>query len=389
MAMKVDIVKNLPGFALEVAFDTEVRTLGLLGASGCGKSLTLKCLAGLVRPDRGKIELDGEILFDSSAKKHVPARDRRAGLVFQNYALFPHLTVLQNISIGVKDSRSRRSIDGIAALIEDMQLKGLEKRYPNQLSGGQQQRVALARALALEPRFLLLDEPFSALDPFLREHTLKWIAESLRSYKGHIVFVSHNIEEAYRLCDRLIVMKQGKVDCAGNNEAIVNKPPTLEAAAICGCNNISRALRLDSNRIRALDWGIELRVNSTKHNNNGSKSHLAHSFDTKGMPTVEPGKVPEEKPESDAVMQYVGIRENALLAASESSTAANCFPAWIADFNRSLHHVSLYLKIAGIPSGSADYHLEWKTGHDEAQRILQKPEPFEIQLHPESLFMLY
>lgn len=363
MALSVDITKKLPGFTLEVAFSTDNQVLGLLGASGCGKSLTLKCLAGLIKPDRGSIEMDGEFFFNATDRLHVAARDRRAGLVFQNYALFPHMTVQQNITIGLKDSRSAGVHRQVAELIEKMQLQGLEKRYPAQLSGGQQQRVALARALALQPRYLLLDEPFSALDPFLREHTLKWISESLQNYKGHIIFVSHNVEEAYRLCSQLLILKNGRVDCMADRDALVSKPPTMEAAAICGCRNISSIRWLDANRVEALEWGVEL-----------------------GLEPVPPDALGGG--EAAPVPRYIGIREQTLRLGDIHEGGANIFPAWISDAIPTLHCVNIYLKLGAEPSGVADYHLEWRTSHEEWSQIQNLALPFNVQLHPENLFVL-
>lgn len=352
MAIDIDVEKKMGGFRLKVAFSSEKKVVGLLGASGCGKSMTLKCLAGLVKPDQGRIEVNGEILYDSASRWHVPARQRRAGMVFQNYALFPHLTVHQNLAIAIKDSSTQQAKRQIADLIEHMHLAGLEQRYPAQLSGGQQQRVALARALVIQPRFLLLDEPFSALDPFLREQTLKWISESLRDYDGHIVFVTHNIEEAYRLCDHLVVLKQGNVDCSGSREEVVNRPPTLEAAAICGCRNISRFKRLESRWLRACDWGIDLQAPPVL-NGNGD---------------------------------FVGIRDNAVKRVGRQGE--NCYKAWISDTSASLQNVKLYIKLGGVPDGPGDYHLEWCISREEWDEIEKMPPPLIVQLHPDQLFVL-
>lgn len=168
MALLVDIEKVLQGFTLKVKLDIGNETLGLLGQSGCGKSMTLKCIAGIETPTKGKIILNGRTLFDSEKGINIPIKKRKVGYLFQNYALFPNMTVLQNIQFGLKDLSQKEREKIAQDKINMFQLNGLENRYPSQLSGGQQQRVAIARALAVEPEILLLDEPFSALDNFLK-----------------------------------------------------------------------------------------------------------------------------------------------------------------------------------------------------------------------------
>ena len=168
MSLKVHIHSKLKGFELKVDFETNGKPMGILGASGCGKSMTLKCIAGIMTPDEGYIELRGKVLFDSKNKINLKPQDRKVGYLFQNYALFPNMTVAQNIAVGIRGSKSEKT-EVVTKMLHNFHLQGLEKRYPSQLSGGQQQRVALARILAYEPDALLLDEPFSALDAYLKE----------------------------------------------------------------------------------------------------------------------------------------------------------------------------------------------------------------------------
>ena len=164
MSLYVDIEKHLPGFHLRTSFEAGNEILSILGASGCGKSLTLKCIAGIETPDRGRIVLDGRVLFDSQKRINLPVRDRKIGYLFQTYALFPHMTVRENIACGLT-SRDRSFV---GSWVEKFYLSGLEDHYPSQLSGGQQQRTALARMLASRPSLIMLDEPFSALDDYLK-----------------------------------------------------------------------------------------------------------------------------------------------------------------------------------------------------------------------------
>ena len=160
MSLIVDIEKKLGSFTLHAQFKTDKGTMALLGASGCGKSVTLKCIAGIMAPDKGRIVLDGETLFDSEKRIDLPPQKRRVGCLFQQYALFPNMTVAQNILCGVRAGTRGERCRRVEEQLRRFRLAGLEKKYPSQLSGGQQQRVALARILVSEPRAILLDEPF-------------------------------------------------------------------------------------------------------------------------------------------------------------------------------------------------------------------------------------
>src|SRR6202790_937863 len=218
MSLEVAIEKNVDGFRLAVEFAADGAPLGLLGPSGSGKTMTLRAIAGLETPDRGRIVLHGRVLFDSEKGIDVPARERRIGLLFQNYALFPHLTVTENIAFGLRrlpDAERNRRVAGQLAAAH---LVGHAERYPATLSGGEQQRVALARALAIEPAALLLDEPFSALDTHLRSALERQLRETLETYQGSTLFVSHNLEEAYRVCGELLVLARGTVAARGPKE---------------------------------------------------------------------------------------------------------------------------------------------------------------------------
>ena len=207
MSLNVDIRKTLGSFHLDVSFRTEGDVLGLLGASGCGKSMTLKCIAGIERPDEGRIELNGRVLFDSEARIDLPPQRRRVGYLFQQYALFPTMTAEQNIAAGARRLAKADRAAAVNAMMEKMQIAGLGGKFPAQLSGGQQQRVALARILISDPEVMLLDEPFSALDAHLRDRMEQEVMELLRDFGRDALIVSHSRDELYRMTDRIAVYR--------------------------------------------------------------------------------------------------------------------------------------------------------------------------------------
>lgn len=259
MSLSVDIKKRFKDFTLNVQFESDGMPLGILGESGSGKSMTLKCIAGIETPDEGRIVLNGRTLFDSDEKVNVKPQKRRVGYLFQSYALFPNMTVEQNVACGMKGDKGEKA-KRIAGLLGRYGLTGLEKRYPSQLSGGQQQRVALVRILAYEPEVLLLDEPFSALDAHLKEALQIEMMNLLEDYKGDAVMVTHNRDEAYKLCKNLVVLKGGTVQASGDTRDMFAKPGNVTAARLTGCKNFSRAEKLTDDKVRAVDWGCELTV---------------------------------------------------------------------------------------------------------------------------------
>ena len=259
MSLYVEIEKRLGDFTLAVQLEAEEQTLALLGASGCGKSMTLECIAGIRRPDRGRIVVDGVTWFDSARGIDLPPRERRTGFLFQSYALFPQMTVWQNIMAGARREKDRALRRRRAEeLLERFGLAPLRDRYPAQLSGGQQQRTALARILVSEPRILLLDEPFSALDSHLRFRLEQEVREVIRRFGKTVVLVSHDRDEVFRMADRVAVMKEGRVEICGEKKAVFQAPGTATAAALTGCKNISAIRPLAPRRVLALDWGVEL-----------------------------------------------------------------------------------------------------------------------------------
>ncbi len=260
MSLYVDIKKDLGSFVLEVQFEAEGGVTGILGASGCGKSMTLRCIAGILKPDEGRIELDGTVFFDSEKKINLRPQERRVGLLFQNYALFPNMTVWQNLKAALlpyqKDKKQVEAL--ISSVIEKFALTDLEKHRPSQLSGGQQQRVALARIFLSEPRILLLDEPFSALDDFLKWKLELELTALLEEFQGNTLFVSHSREEVYRICDRVCVMEQGRSSPVITVKKLFEAPVSRAAAILSGCKNYSRAQSAGENQIYAKDWGATL-----------------------------------------------------------------------------------------------------------------------------------
>ena len=259
MSLFVEIRKRLSDFVLDARFETDDPVTGLLGASGCGKSMTLKCIAGVETPDEGRIVLDGETLFDSARGINLPPQKRGVGYLFQHYALFPHMTVEKNILCGLhgeKDKAVRRQ--RLREMIEMLQLEGLEKHRPAQLSGGQAQRAALARMLVSRPRLLLLDEPFSALDSHLRDQLQPQFLSLLRSYGRQAVLVTHSRDEAYHLCSRLCVMDGGRILRAGGTKEVFADPGSEPAARLTGCKNIARAVKAGEYEVDVPEWGIRL-----------------------------------------------------------------------------------------------------------------------------------
>jgi molybdate transport system ATP-binding protein len=268
MPIHVSIRKSLGDFTLDVAFEAGREVVGLLGASGCGKSMTLKCIAGIVRPDKGCIAVNGVTLFDSEKRIDLSPQKRRVGLLFQNYALFPNMTVEQNILTVLKfggghSPNEEHALERVSRLVEKFHLKGLERRYPAQLSGGQQQRTALARIMAANPAVLMLDEPLSALDSYLRWQLEGELLQMLEEFEGTTLYVSHNRDEVYRLCEKVCVMNLGRSEgerpggvCAVKD--LFEAPNTFAASILSGCKNYSRAKKTGNRSVYAVDWALSL-----------------------------------------------------------------------------------------------------------------------------------
>lgn len=275
MSLRVDIKKKYKGFNLEVSFTNNGESLGILGASGSGKSMTLKCIAGLIAPDEGIISVGNRVLFDSAANIDLKPQQRNVGYLFQNYALFPNMTVRDNINIAYRGDKSKLT-ETVDALLSLYGLSELSNRYPVHLSGGQQQRAALARIFAYKPELLLLDEPFSALDTFLRESMQVELKRIIKSYEGDVVMVTHSRDEVYKICNRLMILDNGEAAALGNTKDIFLSPGNVRSARITGCKNISPIQKTGETTFMATDWNIELDAGiplKEEHTHIGIRAH--------------------------------------------------------------------------------------------------------------------
>ena len=280
MSLKVNIKKRLGDFRLDVSFEMDGGVSGLLGASGSGKSMTLMCIAGIVRPDRGEISLNGVTLFDSERRIDLTPQQRRVGYLFQNYALFPHMTVRQNILCGLRGEANRaRKESLLQGILDLMQLRGYEKHLPGQLSGGQQQRVALARILVGDPDLLVLDEPFSALDSQLREQLKAETSKLLERFGKDVLLVTHSRNEAYQLCNNIALIDSGKLIVYKETKQLFADPESRHAAILTGCRNIADAKKLGDHKINVTEWGVTFSTSQPVRDGLCAIGVRAHSFD--------------------------------------------------------------------------------------------------------------
>lgn len=257
--LEVKIQKKLNDFMLDLEFTMDRGVLGVLGASGSGKSVSLKSIAGILTPDTGRIVSGKRIFFDQEKKINIKPQKRRVGYLFQDYALFPNMTVSENIACGIRDKRQGAKAN-VSKWMERFQLNGLGAQYPGKLSGGQKQRAALARILISEPDILLLDEPFSAMDSFLKEELQIELLRCLDEFEGAAIIVSHDRDEIYKLCSQTMIVDKGRnLICKDTRELFLH-PEKMEAARLTGCKNISRAVRTGTCEIEAVDYGVRFQV---------------------------------------------------------------------------------------------------------------------------------
>lgn len=357
MALDVQIEKQLPDFQLNVAFSASETPLSILGPSGAGKTMLLRCIAGLEQPGRGRVSLHDRVLFDSDRRIRVPAGRRRIGMLFQHYALFPHRTVAENIAFGLQDLSREEKAARLSALIASTHLEGLAGRYPRVLSGGEQQRTALARALAIDPEALLLDEPLSSLDTHLRSQVEAQLQETFAAYRRPTLLVTHNIEEAYRLGEQLLVLSRGKVVAFGPKEEVFRRPPTREVAQLTGCKNFSRAIRNADGGIEALDWNCRLRVEQSI-----------------------------SKPPA-----FLGIRAHHidfLEAMPAGASSENVLPCWLVRASETPFRITLYLSLSQPKADISSYDLQAEVFKEKWQRFRNLPYPQHVRLSRDALFLM-
>ena len=279
MALEVNVEKRAGSFHLHASFTCEKEFLGLLGASGSGKSMTLKCIAGIEKPDCGRIVLDGRVLFDSEQKINLPPRQRRVGYLFQNYALFPDMTARQNILCGLHAEKDRQKREKRAdEMMELLQIRDVATLKPWQLSGGQAQRTALGRILVNEPELLMLDEPFAALDTHLRLKLQMELKDLLSGYDRGIIMVTHDRDEAFRMCDRIGVIDQGKMLAVKETRELFADPGSRAVASITGCKNIAYARKTGKHEVFVPEWNVYLKTEKTVRDELKAVGIRAHSF---------------------------------------------------------------------------------------------------------------
>ena len=357
MSLDVQIEKKLPDFELNVSFSASETPLSILGPSGAGKTMLLRCIAGLEQPGRGRVSLNGRVLFDSGQRIRVPARERRIGMVFQHYALFPHRTVAENIAFGLLDRSREEQAARLSTLITRTHLEGLAERYPRALSGGEQQRTALARALAIDPEALLLDEPLSSLDTHLRSQVEAQLQETFAAYRRPTLLVTHNIEEAYRLGEQLLVLSRGKVAAFGPKEEVFRRPPTREVGQLTGCKNFSRARMNADGTVEALDWNCRLRVDQTLPKPPAFLGIRAHHIDfLESMPVGAPSE--------------------------------NVLPCWLVRTSETPFRITLYLSFHQPAAETSAYDLQAEVFKEKWQRFRSLPYPWHARLSPDSLFLM-
>lgn len=346
MSLSVHIVKRMGNFRLQIDLEHESGIAGILGASGCGKSMTLKCIAGILRPDEGKIVLNGRVLFDSEKKINLPPQERNVGCLFQNYALFPNMTVEQNILCGLtKEKNKQNRKKKMEGMLQMMELESVRFSYPSQLSGGQQQRTALARILVSEPELLLLDEPFSALDSYLREQLQTHVRRVLKNFGKDVLMVSHSRDEVYYLCGDVAVIHAGTIINHGKTKEVFSNPGSRAAAVLTGCKNIADAYKTDTYQVYVPDWGIHLQTRSPVCDDLCAVGLRAHYFNAKAK--------------------------------------ENVFPVCFTDEREDPFEVRLLFRYADQKAGSGD--LWWRMPKDRMPKEL----PTQLGIAPDNVLLLY
>ena len=350
MSVEVKIKKVFPGFTLDVDFIHESGRMGILGASGSGKSMTLKCIAGIVKPDEGRIVVNDKVLFDSEKKINLPPQQRKVGYLFQNYALFPNMTVESNIGVSIKDKKLRE--ETVKNQIHRFQLEGLEHRYPHQLSGGQQQRVALARLMASEPDIIMLDEAFSALDTFLKETLQLEIMDILNQYEKDVLMVSHSRDEIYKFCPDCMVIDQGKVLSRGETKVVFEHPNYIGVARLTGCKNVVRVNKVDDTHVFVPGWNVTLRTGET---------------------------VPDE-------ITHIGIRAHCFNS-SDGLKGENIIKVRDVAVTEDIFEMSFIFTSGSHDSKDAE-NLWWKVDKEVWENVMERKVPDTVFVNPEDIMLL-
>ncbi len=351
--LEIQVEKALEHFDLRIQFCTGRGAVGLLGASGAGKTMTLRMIAGIVAPDRGRIVLNGRVLFDSATCRNLTAARRRIGVVFQDYALFPRMTVAENVGFGLSAVPETERRVRVQRQLERMHIAELADRFPAEISGGQRQRVAIARCMAIEPDALLFDEPFAALDPHLRRQMEEELRETLADYNGAVIFVTHDMEEAFRFCSDLLVLDSGRVIASGPKHQLFERPQTVAAARLTGCKNIASAQPIAEDRIAVDAWNCDLRA---------------------------AGPVPN-------ALTHVGFRSHQI-AFHVGERHQNTFPCWLMSTSEAPHEMTLYLRLHAAPQPGDSPHLQADVSKELWRMLNAQPQPWQVTLDPERLLLL-
>ncbi|MDE3163673.1 MAG: molybdate ABC transporter permease subunit [Acidobacteriota bacterium] len=353
--LEMDVTKPLDAFTLNIHLRAARGAVGLLGASGAGKSMTLRLIAGVASPASGRIALNGTVLYDSEARINLSPAQRRIGIVFQDYALFPHMTVAENIAFGLHRLPPAERDRRVQHQLARMTIAHLAHRYPGEISGGERQRTAIARSMAIEPAALLLDEPFTALDPHLRRQLEGQLREALATYNGAVLFVTHDMEEAFRFCTDLLVLDRGQVIASGPRQQLFDAPRTVTAARLTGCKNIAPAhlIPAQPTRIAVSAWQCELEL------------------------AVAP----------PAGLTHIGYRSHQLRF-QPTSKAPNVFPCWLVETSEAPHEMTLYLRLHAAPAPGDPHSIQADIPKDQWRSLSAQPQPWLVQLDPARILLL-
>jgi ABC-type sulfate/molybdate transport systems ATPase subunit len=364
MPLEVDIEKKLADFTLSVKFHTADAPLSILGASGAGKTMLLRCMAGLERPERGRIVVNGRALFDSASGVFVPARERGLGFLFQNYALFPHRTVAENIGFGLKALSAGDRDARVTQLAARTHITELRDRYARELSGGEQQRVALARALAIEPKALLLDEPLSAMDTHLRSQVETLLEETFQAHPRPALVVTHNIEEAYRISQELLVLSRGRVVAHGPKHEVWRRPASTEVARLTGCKNISRAQVEPDGSLTAIDWRVRLKLSDMAPASTRFMGVRAHHIAFPDAQTHESAN------------------------GGNARSDENVIPCWLAHTSETPFRMTVFLRTRELETSEDEIELQAELTKSDWDRLRVLEQPWRARLAPENLFAM-